>query len=302
MIDFLKYTKFYYIFSITLTILSIVSLCLWGLNLGIDFKGGSLLEIEFSNTRPENSKIQEELKKLELPEITVQPTSQNGAILRFKNVSEDKHKEIMSSLENLGKSLNSENKITEKRFESVGPVIGKEMTQSAVIMILFALLGIAIYVIIAFWQVPRPVQPYKYAMATLIALFHDVLITCGVFSVLGHFYGIEVNIFFVVAILTILGYSVNDTIVVFDRTRENLIKLSEKTFSGVVSKSLNQTLVRSINTSLTVLFVLITIYFFGGESIKYFILALLVGVSFGTYSSIFVASPLLVTFAKARRR
>ena len=302
MIDFLKYTKFYYIFSITLTVLSIVSLCLWGLNLGIDFRGGSLLEIEFSDARPENSKIQEGLKKLELPEITVQPTSQNGAILRFKNVSEDKHKEIMSSLENLGKSLNSENKITEKRFESVGPVIGKEMTQSAVIMILFALLGIAIYVVIAFWQVPRPVQSYKYAMAILIALFHDVLITCGVFSVLGHFYGIEVNIFFVVAVLTILGYSVNDTIVVFDRTRENLIKLSEKTFSGVVSKSLNQTLVRSINTSLTVLFVLIIIYFFGGESIKYFILALLVGVSFGTYSSIFVASPLLVTFAKARRR
>lgn len=302
MIDFLKYTKFYYVFSITLTILSVVSLCLWGLNLGIDFKGGSLLEVEFSSISPENNKIQEELKKLDLLEIIVQPTSQNGVILRFKDVSEEKHKEIVSSLENLGKSLNSENKITEKRFESVGPVIGKELAQSAIMMIVLALFGIAIYVAIAFRQVPRPVQSYKYALATLIALFHDILITCGVFSVLGHFYGIEVNIYFVVAILTILGYSVNDTIVVFDRTRENLIKLSEKTFSGVVSKSLNQTLVRSINTSLTVIFVLIIIYFFGGESIKYFILALLVGVSFGTYSSIFVASPLLVTFAKARRK
>lgn len=302
MIDFLKYTKFYYTFSIILTILSIVSLCLWGLNLGIDFKGGSLLEVEFSSTRPDNGKIQEELKKLDLPEIIAQPTSQNGVILRFKNVSEEKHKEIVGGLEGLGKSLNSENKITEKRFESVGPVIGKELTQSAIIMIVLALLGIAIYVAIAFRQVPRPVQSYKYAMATLIALFHDVLITCGVFSVLGHFYGIEVNIFFVVAILTILGYSVNDTIVVFDRTRENLIKLSEKTFSGVVSKSLNQTLVRSINTSLTVILVLIAIYLFGGESIKYFILALLIGVSFGTYSSIFVATPLLVTFARNARR
>ncbi|MDD2671772.1 MAG: protein translocase subunit SecF [Syntrophales bacterium] len=302
MIDFLKYTKFYYVFSITLTILSVVSLCLWGLNLGIDFKGGSLLEVEFSNIRPENNKIQEELKKLDLLEIIVQPTSQNGTILRFKDVSEEKHKEIVSSLENLGKSLNSENKITEKRFESVGPVIGKELAQSAIMMIILALFGIAVYVAIAFRQVPRPVQSYKYALATLIALFHDVLITCGVFSVLGHFYGIEVNIYFVVAILTVLGYSVNDTIVVFDRTRENLIKLSEKTFSGVVSKSLNQTLVRSINTSLTVIFVLIIIYFFGGESIKYFILALLIGVSFGTYSSIFVASPLLVTFARARRK
>lgn len=302
MIDFLKFTKVFYIFSGILIVLSVIALFMWGLNLGIDFKGGSLLEVEFSKARPQNTEIQEELKKIEVYDASVQPTSGNGAILRFKEVSEETHKKIISGLEVLGKGLDSENTILEKRFESVGPTIGKELSQLAIIMIIIALIGITVYVAIAFRQVPRPVQSYKYGLATLIALFHDVLITCGVFSVLGHFLNIEVNIFFVVAILTILGYSVNDTIVVFDRTRENLIKLSEKTFVGVVNKSLNQTLVRSVNTSLTVIFVLVAIYFFGGESIKNFILALLVGVSFGTYSSIFVASPLLVTLAQARRK
>ena len=173
------------------------------------------------------------------------------------------------------------------------------MKQKSVNAIFFVLLAIVLYISWAFRKVSRPVESWKYGLGAVIALAHDVLITAGVFSVLGHFYGIEVGIPFIAALLTILGFSVHDTIVVFDRTRENLLKSSKnEQFAEIVNKSLNETLVRSINTSMTVIITLLAIYLFGGASIKYFALALLVGVTFGTYSSIFVASALLVTSYK----
>lgn len=300
MIDFIKHKNVYYIFSGILVLASIISLSLWGLKFGIDFKGGSILEVEFSKVRPTNEKIQESLKEFNLPELIVQPAAEKGVILRFPDVSEEIHQGILKKLEGAGKLEDEENKLSEKRFDSIGPVIGKELQGSAMKMIIFALIGISLYITFAFRKVSRPVSSLKYGIATLIALLHDVVITCGFFSVFGHFWGMEVGIPFIVAILTILGYSVHDTIVVFDRIRENLIRLSEKTFVGVVNKSLNQTLVRSLNTSLTVIFVLVAIYFFGGETLKNFILALIIGISYGTYSSIFVAPPLLVSFLRRK--
>ncbi|MEA1936542.1 MAG: protein translocase subunit SecF, partial [Patescibacteria group bacterium] len=188
--------------------------------------------------------------------------------------------------------------IKEKRFNSIGPVIGNELKRSAVWAIVIALIAIVLYIGFAFRKVSFPVSSFKYGIIATIALFHDVIITLGVFAVLGHFFSIEIGIPFVAAILAILGYSVNDTIVVFDRTRENLLKSGIDDFEEVVNKSVNETLIRSINTSFTTLIVLAALYLFGGDTIRYFVVALMVGISAGTYSSIFIASPLLVTWQK----
>jgi preprotein translocase subunit SecF len=177
--------------------------------------------------------------------------------------------------------------------------VSTELKSKSLWAIFFAVVGIMAYIAWAFRKVSRPVESWKYGAGAVIALIHDVLITIGVFSVLGHFARIEVGIPFIAALLTILGFSVHDTIVVYDRTRENLMRSSSKEqFPDIVNRSLNETLVRSINTSLTVLLTLLAIHFFGGESIKDFSLALLVGIFFGTYSSIFIASALLVTSYK----
>ena len=191
-----------------------------------------------------------------------------------------------------------EKNIEEKRFDSIGPVIGNELRSTAVLAIVIAIISIVLYIAWAFRKVSRPVSSFKYGIIATIALFHDVIITLGVFSVLGHLYNVEIGIPFVAALLAILGYSVNDTIVVFDRTRENLLRARDDDFEKTVNKSINETLVRSINTSFTTLLVLFTLLLFGGETIKYFIVALIVGIAAGTYSSLFIASPLLVTWQK----
>lgn len=188
--------------------------------------------------------------------------------------------------------------IEEKRFDSIGPVIGNELKSTAVWAIVIALIGMVLYIGWAFRKVSRPVSSFKYGIIATIALFHDVVITLGVFSVLGYLYNIEIGLPFVAALLAILGYSVNDTIVVFDRTRENLIKSGSENFEETVNKSVNETLIRSLNASFTTLLVLFALFLFGGETIKYFIAALIIGIAFGTYSSIFIASPLLVTWQK----
>ena len=193
---------------------------------------------------------------------------------------------------------NKEGNIKEKRFDSIGPIIGKELKRSAFLAITIVLVAIILYIGWAFRKVSRPVSSFKYGIIATIALFHDVIIILGVFSFLGHFYSVEVGISFVAALLVVLGYSVNDTIVVFDRTRENLLRSGIDNFEKVVNKSVNETLIRSLNTSFTTLLVLCSLYLFGGETIKYFIVALMIGIFAGTYSSIFIASPLLVSWQK----
>jgi len=292
-IPFTKFSKFYYIFSGLLILGAVVSIIIFGLRFGIELTGGSMLELEFDQ-RPENAAIQDKLKGLNLGEIIVQPTGERGMILRLKDIDEISHQEILKNLQDLSP-------VKELRFESIGPTIGKEIKQKTMIAIILALLAITFYIAIAFRKISRPVASWRYGIASLIALFHDILIPLGIFAVLGKFYNIEITIPIIAALLTILGYSVHDTIVIFDRIRENILKRGLKSFEETVNWSLNQTLGRSISTVLTVLIDLFAIFFFGGSTLKYFALVLIIGITSGAYSSIFIASPLLVTWARTRK-
>lgn len=302
MVKIIKNSKFFLAFSALLVTASIVALSVWGLNFGIDFKGGSLLEVEFGDFRPTISEIQESLVGIGLTNSVVQPT-ENSYIIRFKESDETIHREAVSSLKSLAET--QENSVfTELRFDSVGPSIGKELKSKSFNASIIALIMIIVYISFSFRKVSLPVASWKYGVASIIALAHDVVITLGIFSVLGKFYGVEVNTPFIAAILTILGYSINDTIVVFDRIRDNLPK-SKESFSDTVNLSLNQTLARSFNTSFTTFLALLAIFLFGGTTIKDFSLALMVGIVLGTFSSIFIASPALVIWdniSRSRRK
>lgn len=273
---------------------------IWGFKYGIDFTGGSLLEVTYQGLRPTVSQVESSLNDLKLSSLIVQPVGNQDMMLRFQETTEDSHQAILSKLDDLAKEDNKDNFVTEQRFESVGPSIGAELKIKSLWAIFFALIAMLSYITYAFRQVSKPVASWKYGSAAIIAMFHDAVITMGVFAFLGHYYAVEINTPFVAALLTVIGYSVHDTIVVFDRIRENLPK-SNLDFEGTVNTSLNQTIVRSLNTSMTVLLVLLSIIIFGGSSIRTFALALAVGIFIGTYSSIFVAPPLLVIWEKWKK-
>jgi len=297
--------KIWLTLSACMVVASIVFLSLWGLNFGIDFTGGSLLEVKFLNQRPSINEIQEAVGDLDLGSLTIQPIEENNIVLRFQDISEEKHQEIISRLKKLaGEKENDEVGenlyLEELRFDSVGPSIGQELKRKSLYAIITVLIAIVLYIAWAFRKVSKPIASWKYGVAAIIALFHDVMIVLGVFALLGYFFDIEINSAFVAAILTVLGYSVNDTIVVFDRIRENLPR-SDDDFEGTINTSVNQTLTRSINTSLTTLLVLLSILFFGGATIRDFVLALSIGVFIGTYSSIFLASPVLAVWEKMKK-
>lgn len=290
----IKNRKITYIISGTLVLLSIVFVSLWGLKLGIDFTGGSFMEIEYQNTRPPLDEVKASIEKSGIPNATVQPTGERGFFIRTEHLTEDRHQSLLNAIR-----AGNNDSVLEKRFDAIGPTIGQELKRKSVWAIALVILLIVLYIAWAFRKVSEPVASWKYGVATVIALMHDVMIPVGIFSILGHFYGIEVDTLFVTALLTILGFSVHDTIVVFDRIRENLKNARASTpFEVIVGQSISQTVTRSINTSLTVLLVLLAIYFFGGASVRLFSLTLIIGIFFGTYSSIFLASPMLVTWDK----
>jgi len=295
MIPIIHNRRIFFIISGIFVGASILALIFGGLKLGIDFTGGSLMQIEFKNERPSISATQDKLKDLGLGNISTQPIGDKGYILKFKDVNEEIHQKILSEL---GVPAEAE----EKSFESVGPVIGQELKSRSLWAIGGVLLMIIIYIAYAFRKVSRPVASWRYGVAAILALLHDVTIPTGLFVVLGHFLEAEAGLLFVTAILTILGFSVHDTIVVFDRIRENLRKGGSGDFENTVEASINQTIGRSITTSLVVIFTLFSIYLFGGETTKYFSLILLIGVFFGTYSSIFIASSLLVSWERLRQK
>lgn len=293
MFNIISKAKYAYIFSITLTALCVLSLSVWGLKYDIDFTGGTLMEIQFAENLPTKDEIGETLKDLNLNSLTLQASGGNSMLIRYASENDKINDETWKTLKEKYPSA------TQLRVDFINSTVSKELKSKSLRAIFLAIAMIMAYIAWAFRKVSRPVESWKYGLGAVIALAHDVLITAGVFSVLGHFLGIEVGIPFIAALLTILGFSVHDTIVVYDRTRENLLRSSNKVdFPDIVNKSLNETLVRSINTSLTVIITLLAIYIFGGASIKYFSLALLIGITFGTYSSIFIASALLVTFYK----
>ncbi len=284
-------------FSGILVLASFVALTVWGLKLGIDFTGGSLLEASFTDARPTAEVIREKVNGLGLGNIVVEAAGDRDAILRFRAVDESGHEEILHALAGLGG-------VQEKQFTTIGPTIGRELENRALVALALALALIVLYITWAFRHVSRPLSSWKYgSVAVVVALFHDIIIPTGAFALLGRFAGVEADVLFVTALLTILGFSVHDTIVVFDRTRENLRNLKKsEPFDQTVNRSVNETLARSLFTSLTVLLVLAAIFFLGGSSTRSFALTLMIGVFFGTYSSIFIASPLLVMWNNGAKR
>lgn len=295
--NIIKHRSIWLGISMALVVVAVIALFSWGLKFGIDFSGGSLLEVKFANGQPSVSSVQNQLTEISISSLIVQPT-EDSFILRFKESDEDSHQIVKEKLAQLPEASSG---LEEVRFEAIGPSIGQELRSKSFWLMFFVLLVIIIYIAFAFKKVSKPVASWKYGLIAIIALFHDVLITLGVFAVLGRFYGIEINTTFVVAILTVLGYSVNDTIVVFDRTRENLPKSTDN-FATTVNDSVNQTLVRSLSTSFTTILVLLAVFFLGGDSVSDFVLALIIGIFFGSYSSVFVTSPLLVVWEKWQRR
>ena len=293
MLDIIGKRKIYYTISGIFVALSFASLALWGLEFGIDFKGGSILEINYS-VRPDLDSISGPLKQLNLSDVRISPLGSNGVVLRFLETDETTHQNIISILSE--EALKNKIQFDERRFSSIGPTIGAELKQKSVRAIIIVLLGISLYIAWAFRKVSSPISSWRYGVVTLVALFHDLIIPIGLFAYLGHFYGVEVGANFIVALLVVLGFSVHDTIVVFDRIRENLKRYGNLSFALLVNQSIRETLVRSLNTSLTVLLTLSALYIFGGESLNHFVLALMVGIFSGTYSSIFIAAPLLVTW------
>lgn len=295
-----KYRKFFYAISGLIFLVSIGALYIWGLKPGIDFTGGALLEVSYAENVPTIEQIKEVFAPLKLGDFSVRETEGNGFIVRMRTVSDTEHVAILTALSKQNPT------VSEKRFDSIGPVLGKEAVRKSFFSIALVLIAIVIFVTLAFRKVSEPVSSWKYGLITIFALGHDVLVPAGAFAILGHFLGFEVDTLFVTALLVILGFSVHDTIVVFDRVRENLRVSKEKrdmkTFDIIVGESINQTFVRSINTSLTTLLALVVLYFVGSEATKHFSLALLIGITAGTYSSIFLGSPLLVTVEKWQKR
>lgn len=292
--------KIFFWISSILTLASIIAIVVFGLPLGIDFRGGSLIEIEYMDTRPDITLIERDLSVLEIGDVLVQPTGDKGYIIRMRDLDENGHRRVIGAL--LDDSGGQQLQFEEKQFTSIGPTIGEELKKRAVIALSLTIVFIILFVAFAFRHVSRPVSSWRYGLVAILALAHDIIIPAGFVSFMGRFSNMEVDALFITALLAILGLSVNDTIVVFDRIRENLRLRISKHFDETVSISLKQTISRSINTSLTTLFVLLALYFIGPDSTKNFALILSLGLIVGTYSSIFLASPLLVAIAKRQKR
>ncbi|MFA5750839.1 MAG: protein translocase subunit SecF [Candidatus Paceibacterota bacterium] len=296
----INHKKIFIGISIALVILSIISLSVFGLKIGIDFKGGAITEVVYENERPEQVSLNTELQNLGMGSILLQPTGELGYIVKSRDVNEEEHTLLLETL-----GMKGEYKLTESNFNSIGPSVGKELSRKALFAIILSSFAIVLFIAFAFRKVSKPVSSWKYGIIAIGALLHDIIITAGVFSLISRFFGVEADSLFVVAGLTIVGLSVSDTIVIFDRIRENLRKNEDKhklSFSSVVGESLKQSYLRSLFTSLTTILVLLSLFFFGPESTKYFALMLTIGMFFGTYSSIFLASPLLVLWEEKQKK
>lgn len=274
-------------------VLSALALFTWGLKIGLDFTGGTLLEISHGTAKINKEQVIKTLTEAGLENIYTQATGERSLLIKARSIDQETHNKVNEILARGG--------FIEERFENVGPVLGKDLTKKAIIAIVLASIAIIFYIAYAFRNVPKPASSWRFGVIAVITLLHDVFITLGAFAILGHWSGYEVDSLFVTALLTIMGFSVHDTIVVFDRLRENLSKTvlnKPEQFEKVADNSLVQTLNRSLNTSITVILVLLSMALLGGETIRPFVVALLVGITFGTYSSIATATPLLVIWQK----
>jgi preprotein translocase subunit SecF len=287
--NIIKHRYLYFAISLLVIVPGIIALIVWGLPLAIDFTGGSMLEIKFdSGAAPQPAQVFDLLTKDGVIDSQVQTSGTDGLIIHAKEMDEATKNKIISDMET---AFNS--KITINTFESVGPVVGQEVTKRALLAVALAALAIILYITFAF----RGVQhAFRYGVAAIMAMIHDVLVVVGMEALIGHFVHWEADSMFLTAVLTVIGFSVHDTIVVFDRIRENSNIYRRLPFTEVVNHSTVQTLARSINTQLTVMLCLLAMALFGGVTIRHFVTILLIGVFSGTYSSIFNASPILVVW------
>ncbi len=285
--NLMKFKVLYFILSLLIILPGLYYLTTSGLKLGIDFTGGALLEYSFEKNVDKNI-LREEIIKEGIEVGSISPTGNTTYIIRTKPLEQVK---INTLRDNLTTKFG---KVEEVRVENVGPVIGKELEKKALIALILASITIVIYIAFSFRKMPKPQSSFRFGIAAVVALIHDIVVVVGVFAILGKFLSVEVDTLFVTALLTVIGFSVHDTIVVFDRIRENLLRGTGRKFIDVANLAVVQTLGRSLNTSLTVVFVLTALLLFGGETIKWFVVALLVGIISGTYSSIFNATALLV--------
>jgi preprotein translocase subunit SecF len=289
----IKHQKIFLTISILFIVASIVALSVFGLKIGIDFKGGSLTEVTYTGDIPLVSDIQTEIEPLGFGEALIQPVGETDISIKTRSLSEAERQSLLQAL-----SFGDKYKVSEKSFTSVGPSVGKELKRRSILSLTIVEIAMILFVAYAFRKVSKPVSSWRFGLITVATLIHDVVMTTGVFVLISYFTGAEANTLFVVALLTVQGLSVNDTIVVFDRIRENLTNRISPDFKVVVGKSIEQTMFRSLNTSLSVIIVLLALVFVGPESTKIFALTLACGMFFGTYSSIFIASPLLVMVEK----
>ncbi len=283
--------KLYFAISLLVMIPGLISLALYGLNLSIEFTGGSRMSVSFSKPVNEGEKnfIKDALEKQKIKVAGVE-SSDKLAIVRTSPIDQKQNSKFIEEITKEYKD------VKQQEFSTIGPTIGGETTLNAIKAVFLASILIVIYISLVFRKVPKPANPIRFGVSAIIALIHDVLVVVGIFSLFGHFLNVEIDSLFITALLTVIGFSVHDTIVVFDRIRENLGKNVNESFAQVVNDSILQTIGRSLNTSITVLLVLFALLLFGGESIRWFVVALLIGVASGTYSSIFNASPILVVW------
>lgn len=289
----------YFFISAIVIIPGLISLIRYGLRFSIEFTGGSVIELRM--IKSDNSLTPDSLRKIieqsGVEVSTIQRSETGSYLIRSETIDRDKVAQLKSIIEKqTGLAL------SEEHLETVGPTISRELTRNAAIAVFVACLAIIIYIAWAFRSVPKPASSWSFGICAIMALIHDVFVLVGLFSLLGYFSKVEVDTLFVTALLTVIGFSVHDTIVVFDRIRENLQRGAGKTFAGIVNDSIKQTFVRSLNTSLTVLFMLFALLLFSSGSLRWFVVALLVGIVSGTYSSIFNASPLLVVWYEWRQK
>ncbi|PIT90947.1 protein translocase subunit SecF [Candidatus Kaiserbacteria bacterium CG10_big_fil_rev_8_21_14_0_10_49_17] len=296
-----KYRRIFYVITTVLVVASIASISVFGLTFGIDFTGGTIMDLSYPNGRPAKVEVSERLHNFNIGNFSLRESGENGFILRTRELQESERQGILEVV-----TLNEKYPVMQERVSSVGPVIGEELRTKAIIALLATMVAIILFVAFVFRKVSKPVSSWKYGLIAIVALLHDILIPVGLFAALGYVTGAQVDVLFVMALLAILGYSVNDTIVVFDRVRENL-RFNQETnrkedFELTVGKSLTQTYTRSVNTSLTTLFGILALFFFGPVATQDFALVLIAGIVAGTYSSIFLATPLLVSLGGKGRK
>lgn len=299
--NFTKYSKIYFAIAIIAIVASIASISIFGLKLGMDFEGGSLLSINYTQNRPSTDQIKNTINNIEgFKGAEIQPIGQNGVVIKINktSISAETYASVLTQLKTIGAIDEASASV-----QTISPLVGSELKNKTVIVVVVALLVMLLYIAFAFHNVSRPISSFGYGFSSTLMLFHDIIIPLGILAYLGHIYGAQLTIPVVTALLTIVGYCINNTVVVFDRIRENLIKSRNMTYEEVVNKSLNETFSRCVNTSIAVLLAVIPLFYFfiGEEGLKYFTLIIGIGVIIGIFSSVFLASPLLVEWLKWRQ-